>query len=485
MVTVVNPRDGGGGVNPVAHISSFFRTSLTRFSYLLNLKPPSPPRLSFKIETPLLLHSPLSLPSSSETFQSDSLSSNPSETRSRPSPKPGPEFPSGTRISTVRGAKRTPDWLKEMFAATQSIKNDTGSRFFVNWGDAVSYLEEHYIPNGVVRNCDLDSVYEHLKEKPHLVQFVSNENQVKAANKLLKPVARGGYGKMKLDGIPVFTSQNLDLVIKTTNGIKRYTPYFFDKILLDNILETSVDSYFQSLIVRRYNQRLGDDHSQSDEEVEETEQNTWDLPEVQEALHEVSEDMSLSDIPLNLLSKLAQNEVLYAVDKVLLGNRWLRKAIGIQPKFPYVVDSFKRKSAASFLKANKSPVKSSQSEFDNTHEKQAQVSDFQFPFGDWLTHPWLNKQEKQQSLLDTRRREEEVKQSHFLPKVTIVDISTENPDLRNGSSSGMTRRGLLEGLEQEDQLGPTCTESKVDERDPLFVADIDELTAWYSDPKGF
>ncbi|KAI7731273.1 hypothetical protein M8C21_002549, partial [Ambrosia artemisiifolia] len=31
------------------------------------------------------------------------------------------------------------------------------------------------------------------------------------------------------------------------------------------------------------------------------------------------------------------DKILYTVDKVLLGNRWLRKATGIQPKFPYVV----------------------------------------------------------------------------------------------------------------------------------------------------
>lgn len=48
-------------------------------------------------------------------------------------------------------------------------------------------------------------------------------------------------------------------------------------------------------------------------------------------------------IPLSVISKAAEIQLLYAVDKVLLGNRWLRKATGIQPKFPYMIDSFQRK----------------------------------------------------------------------------------------------------------------------------------------------
>lgn len=49
------------------------------------------------------------------------------------------------------------------------------------------------------------------------------------------------------------------------------------------------------------------------------------------------------DIPMSVISKAAEIQLLYNVDKVLLGNRWLRKATGIQPKFPYLVDSFERR----------------------------------------------------------------------------------------------------------------------------------------------
>lgn len=48
-------------------------------------------------------------------------------------------------------------------------------------------------------------------------------------------------------------------------------------------------------------------------------------------------------VPLSVISKAAEIQLLYAVDRVLLGNRWLRKATGIQPKFPYMVDSFENR----------------------------------------------------------------------------------------------------------------------------------------------
>jgi hypothetical protein len=43
--------------------------------------------------------------------------------------------------------------------------------------------------------------------------------QVKAANKLLKAIPQNG-GSKKVDGVPVFSAQNLDIAIATTDGIK-------------------------------------------------------------------------------------------------------------------------------------------------------------------------------------------------------------------------------------------------------------------------
>lgn len=48
-------------------------------------------------------------------------------------------------------------------------------------------------------------------------------------------------------------------------------------------------------------------------------------------------------IPLNVITKAAEIQLFDVVDRVLLGNKWLRKAAGIQPKFPYVVDSFEER----------------------------------------------------------------------------------------------------------------------------------------------
>ncbi|MBA0684650.1 hypothetical protein Goari_026227, partial [Gossypium aridum] len=220
---------------------------------------------------------------------------------------------------------RTPEWLKKIFAnIITSERNGPVFRFFIDLGDAVNYVKRLNIPSGVVGACRLDLAYDHFK--------------VKAANKILKKIPQSD-GKRKVDGVPVFGAQNLDIAIVTTDGVKWYTPYFFDKNMLDDILEESVDQHFRSLIQNRHIERRKDvvDDNLSAEVIEEIEDSMWEPPEVQEFLDEVP-----PAIPLSVISKATEIQLLYAVDKVLLGNRWLRKAMGIQPKFPYMVDSFER-----------------------------------------------------------------------------------------------------------------------------------------------
>jgi hypothetical protein len=48
-------------------------------------------------------------------------------------------------------------------------------------------------------------------------------------------------------------------------------------------------------------------------------------------------------IPLSIITKTAEIQFLDGVDKLLLGNKWLRRATGIQPHFPYIVDSFEER----------------------------------------------------------------------------------------------------------------------------------------------
>lgn len=92
-----------------------------------------------------------------------------------------------------------------------------------------------------------------LQEKPHMFQFVPNEKQVcakisqptynlsmpleiilfpfqvHAANKLLKSLPQRGRRK-KLDGVPVFSAQNLNIAVATNDGIRWYGSswYLFD-----------------------------------------------------------------------------------------------------------------------------------------------------------------------------------------------------------------------------------------------------------------
>lgn len=58
--------------------------------------------------------------------------------------------------------------------------------------------------------------------------------QVKAANKLLKVISRKG-GKRKIDGVPVFTAQNLNIAIATNDGIKWSMPMLSSYLLFLSI----------------------------------------------------------------------------------------------------------------------------------------------------------------------------------------------------------------------------------------------------------
>ncbi|XP_057480521.1 uncharacterized protein LOC130767678 isoform X2 [Actinidia eriantha] len=381
--------------------------------------------------------------------------------------------------------KRTPEWIKKIFTA-KSERNGPVFRFFMDLGDAVSYVKRLNIPSGVVGACRLDLAYEHFKEKPHLFQFVPNEKQVKEANKLLKIMSHNG-GRKKVDGVPVFSAQNLDIAIATTEGIQWYTPYFFDKNMLDNILEESVDQHFHTLIQTRNVQRRRDaiDDNLSAEMIEETGESIWEPPE--EVLNEVGDP----GIPLSVISKAAEIQLLYAVDKVLLGNRWLRKATGIQPKFPYMVDSFEERSAASLLRASNSQSENNKclqhhgtsklTSTDSVQAEQGQRPSFQFPFEDWSWHPFSklqknhNQSNKRVEDADREYLKEEMQSSPLLPRITMVGISTVEAGQVSKASLKKTMEDLTKELEQTDQgnaAGTTSSEFNCDDRDPLFVANV-------------
>ncbi|KAG2709781.1 hypothetical protein I3760_05G257600 [Carya illinoinensis] len=392
-------------------------------------------------------------------------------------------------------SKRTPDWLKKIFATINKCeRNGPVFRFFMDLGDAVAYVKRLNIPSGVVGACRLDLAYEHFKEKPHMFQFVPNEKQVKAANKLLKMIPQNG-GSKKVDGVPVFSAQNVDIAIATTDGIKWYTPYFFDKNVLDNILEESVDQHFFSLIQTRHMQRRRDviDDNLAAEAIEEMGDNLWEPPEVQELLDE----MGNPGIPLSVISKAAEMQLLYAVDKVILGNRWLRKATGIQPKFPYMVDSFEKRSAASVLRASESVSCLANSEMgndskdyqrqgtseltlrDNIQVNRGYKPDFRLPFGDLFSYMWAKKScQTEDSLKECMKQN--LQANPFLPKITMVGITTGEAGQMTRASLKKTMEDLTKELEQTEQGhtgnatggSSSVNDFKSEDRDPLFVANV-------------
>lgn len=391
-------------------------------------------------------------------------------------------------------SKRTPEWLKKMFSTiTKSERNGPIFRFFTDLGDAVTYVKRLNIPSAVVGACRLDLAYEHFKEKPHLFQFIPNEKQVKAANKLLRGLPQNG-GSKKIDGVPVFSAQNLDIAIATTDGIKWYTPYFFDKNMLDNILEESVDQHFHALIQTRRLQRRREivDDNAAAEVLEEMGDSLLEPPEVQE----VMDEMGNPGIPLSVISKVAEMQLLYTVDKVILGNRWLRQAVGIQPKFPYMVDSFERRSAASLLRISESASGLTNSEpVEETNELQCYSSSpltiqdkreanqepkqhYFNPFRNWFSQ--LFSKQRQRDDLPRERVEQNTQPSPFLPKITMVGISTGESGHMSKANLKKTMEDLTRELEHIDQGNAAShreSEFNNEERDPLFVANVSHFSS--------
>ncbi|KAK4778220.1 hypothetical protein SAY87_018407 [Trapa incisa] len=394
-------------------------------------------------------------------------------------------------------SSRTPEWLKKLFATIKkSERNGPVFRFFMDLGDAVTYVKRLNIPSGVVGACRLDLAYEHFKEKPHLFQFIPNEKQVKAANKLLRTMPHAG-GCRRVDGVPVFSAQNLDIAIATSDGIKWYTPYFFDKNMLDNILEESVDQHFQSMIQTRHMHRRRDviDDSLPAEVIEDNRDSLWEPPEVQEVLDEIGHP----GIPLSVISKAAEVQLFYAVDRVILGNRWLRKVTGIQPRFPYIVDSFEKRSLVSSLRASKllenslSPNSSPGVISEKGHElgsvaQENQRQGWDSPFSDWFRHPWLEDHPNGSEMRGLAKQKMEP--NPFLPKITMVGISTGEAGQMTKSNLKKTMEDLTRELEQSDHgnidkpegSSGNDDESKVEERDPLFVANVGDYYSGLSKP---
>jgi len=282
---------------------------------------------------------------------------------------------------------------------------------------------------------------------------------------------------------------------------ERYTPYFFDKKLLDNMLEVSIDQHFQLLIHNRYIRRRKEmvDDDFPAEMIEEHFESLLDPPEVQELMEEIGQ----AGVPLNsIISKAAEIYLYDAVDRVLLGNRWIRKATGIQPKIPFKVDSFEERTAASVSRAREQSIGMKpdlKGDLDTeTKEKSGAntsslVPEFNLEERDKANKSILHdspqhsktsgsvhderstKLHPREPALDGAPSEQDLS-DHILPKITIVSIFMSEPSQRNKDSMKKTMEELSREMDERNQRKNEFDEDK----DPLFVANVGEFSDFES-----
>eukprot|EP00252_Welwitschia_mirabilis_P010073 TRINITY_DN23178_c0_g1_i1.p1 TRINITY_DN23178_c0_g1~~TRINITY_DN23178_c0_g1_i1.p1 ORF type:complete len:558 (-),score=117.76 TRINITY_DN23178_c0_g1_i1:199-1872(-) len=374
-----------------------------------------------------------------------------------------------------------PQWMKNILDSTNRAGHPI-FRFFTEFDDAVKYMQQMRIPSGLLGTWHLAEAYEHFKENPQMFQFVPNQVQVREANKLLRRNFKQKHAR-KLKGVPVFTARNLRIAVATSNGIRWFMPYFFDKRLLDNILEGTVDQHFQSLIQNRRLQRrreMGNDDFPMDV-FEEHIDNFLDPPEVQEII----EEMDVDDIPFDLISKAAGIYFCDLVDDVLLGNRWIRKAIGIQPKFPYMVDSFEERTASAISRANE---QTSRREGDSNFQVGKEHSDVNETMTSVGTLVSLENTGSRSMLEESRHLENVKKQvssipdlrkpspdqspeenivDRILPKITMIGFSMTDP---SRTDMALIKKSIAE-LAKEIERNHKRFDQE-DDNDPLFFTNI-------------
>ena len=110
---------------------------------------------------------------------------------------------------------------------------------------------------------------------------------------------------------------------------------------------------------------------------------------------------------------------------------------------------------------------------DNIQENRGHKPDFRLPFGDLFSHFWS----KKSCQTEESSREcitQYLQPNPFLPKITMVGISTGEAGQMNKASLKKTMEDLTKELEQTEQGSATgsSNEFKNGDRDPLFVANV-------------
>lgn len=251
-------------------------------------------------------------------------------------------------------------------------------RFYFDREDATDYVRRLNLSGSAVGSCPLDTAYKYFKSKQGMFKFVADREQVKVAKNLVRK-ERGERAAKRFKGIPVFTARNLTIAMSTAQGVRWFRPYFFNKGQLDSLIGHSVDHYYHMLIHARRAQR----HSQiaessgdsfgGGEPMEDELDGLVDPPEVQELMDELGQGGGGMEF---VVLKVLEAQMLDLTDRVLLGHPWGRRLIGLQPRFPVIVDSFERRAAAAevaMLSEPKGRVSSQESPSTGNDEAREQV----------------------------------------------------------------------------------------------------------------
>lgn len=111
---------------------------------------------------------------------------------------------------------------------------------------------------------------------------------------------------------------------------------------------------------------------------------------------------------------------------------------------------------------------------DNIQDHQGHKRDLRLPFADLLSHLWSKKScQTEDSSMECIKQG--LQPNPFLPKITMVGISTGEAGPMSKASLKKTMEDLTKELEQTEQGNFTygsSNEFKINDRDPLFVANV-------------
>jgi len=112
---------------------------------------------------------------------------------------------------------------------------------------------------------------------------------------------------------------------------------------------------------------------------------------------------------------------------------------------------------------------------DSTEAAKDDHSKLRLPFGDWFHDPSTKHSHEKAGLSRKGVNKEDLKQNTRLPKITMVGLSTEEAGQMSKASLKKTMDDLTKELEKTEVDSVTVggsNEYKLEDRDPLFVANV-------------